>query len=166
MGQITEEKILRVYFENQGKGFTVRKLSNLTKIPRSTVQIKLNSLRKLKLIGRENVAETSLFFKIKKINYYIEKIVECELVDYLVEELNPSCIILFGSFRKGDSIKSSDIDIFVESCVKKEVNLTKFERRLGHRVDLFIKPKISNLHGNLFNNVINGIKLYGNIKLK
>ena len=52
-------------------------------------------------------------------NYFMEEIVKSGLVDYLIENLNPSCIILFGSIRKGDSVGESDIDIFVESFVKK-----------------------------------------------
>jgi predicted nucleotidyltransferase len=105
-------------------------------------------------------------FRIKKINYYVEEIVKVGLIKYLVEELNPSCIILFGSFRKGDSVKESDIDLFVESSIKKDLNLKKFESKLGHKVDLFVENKISNIQENLFNNLINGIKLYGNLKIK
>ena len=50
-------------------------------------------------------------FKIKKINYFIERIVASGLIDFLVENLNPSCVILFGSIRKGESVRESDIDL-------------------------------------------------------
>jgi len=166
MGQSNEEKILRVYFENSGKGFTIRELSRLTKIPRSTVQNKLVSLKKDRLINRENMAEDNKLFRIKKINYYVEEIVKSGLINFLVEKLNPSCIILFGSFRKGEYDKESDIDLFVESPFDKKLDLKKFERKLSHKIDLFVEKNIKNLDSNLFNNIVNGIKLYGSFKVK
>lgn len=160
-----EEKILRVYFENPGKSFTVRELSRLTKIPRATVHRKVSELKKEGLLDKDNFSGNNLF-RIKKINYYEEKLFECGLVRYLVKELNPSLIVLFGSFAKGDSVKDSDLDLFVESSVKKNLNLKRFESKIGHSVDLFVEKDIHSLQSHLFNNVVNGIKLYGSFKLK
>ena len=159
MGQI-KEKILRVYFENPEKEFTIREISSLTKVPRATVH------KKLKELKQEKYFEDELFFKIKKSNYYIEQIFSVGLIDYIVENLNPTCIILFGSFRKGEYDKNSDIDIFVESFIKKDLDLKKFENKLGHKIDLFVETSLNKLNSNLFNNVVNGIKLYGSFKLK
>jgi len=166
MGHNIEARILKVYFENPNKSFTVREMSKMTQIPRSTVQKKLALLRAEKFLNKENIVEANLLFKIKKINYYTDILVSSGLIDFLINELNPSCIILFGSFRKGESDKTSDVDIFVESSVKKNLYLTNFERKLGHKIDLFVETKLNNLQENLLNNVINGIKLFGNIKLK
>jgi len=107
----------------------------------------------------------NLFFKTKKTNYFIEEIVKSGLIDYLINSLNPSCIILFGSIRKGESNKESDVDLFVETSIKKDLDLKQYERKLKHKVQLFVENKISNLQPNLLNNVINGIKIYGVIKL-
>jgi predicted nucleotidyltransferase len=104
--------------------------------------------------------------KVKKINFYVEKIVECGLLDYLISELNPSLIILFGSIRKGDSIKESDIDIFIETCVDKKLDLKNFEKKLGHNIEIFLETDMNNLQKNLFNNIINGISLFGRVKVK
>jgi len=159
MGQKTEEKILDLYYEFPEKKFTVRSISKLTNIPKSTVHKKLNNLNVL-------LEKNKSLFKIKKVNYFTEKLFEIGLIDFLIKELNPSCIILFGSLRKGDSTKESDIDLFVESFVNKKLNLTKFEKKIGHKIDLFVESNINNLQENLLNNVINGIKLFGSIKLK
>jgi predicted nucleotidyltransferase len=166
MGQREKEKILRVYFEEPNIDFTVRKLSSKTKIAKSTVQRTLSELKKENLISKGNEIVESNFFKITKVNYYVKKIVESGLLDYLINELNPSLIVLFGSIRKGDSVKSSDLDIFVESFINKTLKLEKFERRLGHKIDLFVENDLDNLHQNLKENVVNGIKLYGFLKLK
>lgn len=160
MGQNVENKILKVYFENPEKEFTVREVSSLTKVPRATVHKKILELKK------ENYFNDELFFKIKKTNFYIEEIFSSGLIRFLINELNPSLVILFGSFRKGESDKNSDIDLFVESSVKKNLDLTKFERKLKHKIDLFIEFDLNKVNSNLLNNVVNGIKLYGSFKVK
>lgn len=159
------DKILEIFYEHPRKEFTVREISKLIKIPKSTVHKYLAGLKKNKIIER-NQASDSRIFKIKKINFFIEKLVASGLIDYLEKELIASCIILFGSFRKGESEKDSDIDIFVESISKKELNLEQFEKKLKHKIQLFIEQDINNLQPNLFNNVINGIKLSGSFKVK
>ena len=166
MGQNNKSKILQLYFENPDKKFTVREVSLKTKIPKSSVHRILSELKKEKIISKEGEFFRSNLSKIKKINFYVEKIVEVGLLDYLISELNPSLIILFGSMRKGDSVKSSDIDIFIETCVEKNIDLSSFEKKLGHKIELFLENDINNLQKNLFNNVINGINLFGSVKLK
>ena len=163
MGQ--KEKIMEVYFEEEKK-FTIRELSAKTKIPKSSVQRIVFDLKKDKILSKDNEIIDSNIFRRKKINFYVERIVGSGLLDFLISELNPSVIILFGSISKGDSVKNSDIDIFIESFVNKELDLGKFERILKHNLQLFVESNIKNLQKHLFNNVVNGIKLYGSLKLK
>ncbi|MBU2496809.1 MAG: nucleotidyltransferase domain-containing protein [Nanoarchaeota archaeon] len=167
MGQNSKEnKILEVFYENPGRKFTVRELGRLTKMPRATVHNYLASLKKQNIISRENKAESNLLFKTKKINYFVEKIISSGLIEEIINKLNPSCIILFGSIRKGDSVKESDIDLFIESPLRKKINISTYERRLNHKLQIFIESDINKLHSNLFNNVVNGIKIYGSFKIK
>jgi len=166
MGHNTEDRILEVFFENSDKNFTVREIAKLTKIPRATVHKKLVELKKQNLITKDNQSERNLLFRTKKINHFVEKIVSSGLVNEIVNKLNPSCIILFGSIQKGDSLKESDVDIFVESPIKKNINLNKFEKKIGHKIQLFVESDIKKLHSNLFNNVVNGIKLFGSFKIR
>lgn len=166
MRQNNEERLLKVFFENPGKSFSVRELSKLSKVARATTHSKLLKFKKEGLIDEENKSSDNELFKIKKINYFIEKIISSGLIEYLKGNLNPSCIILFGSVRKGDSVKESDIDLFVETSVNKKLDLSKFEKKLGHKLQLFFESNINKLHSNLFNNVVNGIKLYGVFNIK
>jgi predicted nucleotidyltransferase len=166
MGQDNKTKILQLYFENPDKIFTIREISLKTKVPKSSVHRIVSELKEEKIISKEGEFLRNNLSNIKKINFYVEKIVECGLLDYLIKELNPSLIILFGSIRKGDSIKSSDVDIFVETCVEKNLDLSSFEKKLGHKIELFLESDVYNLQKNLFNNVINGISLFGGLKLK
>jgi len=161
-----EEKILGLFFEYPKKRFTIREIAKITKIPRATVHKYIIKLKSQKIISRDNQANDTFLFKIKKINYFVEKIVGSGLIEEFVSELNPSCIIVFGSIRKGDSVKESDIDLFVESSVKKKIDLKKYERKLGHKIQVFVETDMNKLQPNLFNNVVNGIKLYGSFKIK
>lgn len=95
----------------------------------------------------------------------INKMYKSGLIDYLIKELNPSLIILFGGIRKGEYDKDSDIDLFVETQVKKELNLKSFEKTLNLKIDLFIESDIKKVNKNLFNNIINGIKLSGYLRI-
>lgn len=166
MGQNNKEKILETFFEYPEKEFTVRELSKLTRIPRSTVHKLLIELKKNNLITKNNKAQDSLYFKAKKTNYFIEKIILSKLIEEIIDKLSPSCIILFGSIRKGESIKDSDIDLFIETSIKKEISLKKYEKILKHKIQIHIETDINNLQPNLFNNVVNGIKLFGSFKIK
>ena len=160
------QKILEFFFENPNAVLTVRDLASKLKLSRSTVQYSLINLRKSNLISGGNKWIDNWQNRLIKSNYYLEKIARSGLVDYLDQELAASAIILFGSFRKGESEKSSDIDIFVECGREKKLNLLKFEKRLGHKIQLFTKPKITSLPTHLMNNVINGIKIKGYFTLK
>ncbi|HIJ12074.1 TPA: ArsR family transcriptional regulator [Candidatus Woesearchaeota archaeon] len=168
MGLKTEkkDKLLEQFYEYPQEAFTIRRLSKLTKIPKSTVQQHLTLLKKQDLVGNDNRATHTLLFKTMKITFFMNKIVASGLIDFLIEELNPSLITLFGSIRKGDSIKTSDIDIFVETSIEKELNLSKFERHVKHSIELHIRNDINDLQPHLLTNVLNGIKLYGSIKLQ
>lgn len=167
MGQINQKsRVLGIFYEYPEKSFTVRQISKLSRVPKTTAQRILLELRKNGLITKENRAKNSLIFKTTKVNYFVEKVVSSGLINELVGKLNPSCIILFGSIRKGDSMKESDIDIFVESPIKKELDLTDYEKMIGHSIQLFVEENINKLPVHLFNNIINGIKLFGELSIK
>jgi len=166
MGQDKKYRLLEQFYEYPNRQFTIRQLSVKTRIPKSTVKNYLDSLKSDGLISKENKATDSMLFKIKKVHYSVERLFDIGLIDYLIEALNPETIILFGSFRKGESVKESDIDLFVVSHGKNNLNLAKYETKLKHKIQLHIESSLSKLPVHLLNNVVNGIKLYGSFKIK
>lgn len=160
------DRVREVVYERPGKAFTVRELAKAAGIPRATAHNYLAELKKQGLMTPENRPVDTLFFKTKKAFFFAEKLITSGFIDVLVKELNPSCIILFGGVRKGESNKDSDIDLFVETSAKKELNLASFEKKLKHPLQLFVHKDIHELPPKLFNNIINGIKLYGSFKVK
>ena len=156
-------KMLGLFFENPDKTYTVRKISKKTRIPTSSVQRYLKILRKYKII-KDKKFNFNSYSKFVKTYYMIDKLYRSGLLDFIEEKMNPSCIILFGGVRKGEYDREGDIDIFVESS-EKHPDLSLFEKKLKHKIDLFIESSISNLPKLLLNNVVNGIKLYGSFKV-
>ena len=160
------DRVGAVLYEHPGTAFTVRELAKAAGIPRATAHSCIAELKKQGLMTKENHQADTLLFKTKKAFFFAEKLITSGLIDVLVKELNPSCIILFGGVRKGESNKDSDIDLFVETTVKKELDLVAFEKKLKHTIQLFVHKDIHELPSKLFNNVVNGIKLYGSFKVQ
>lgn len=161
------DKLLELLFEYPNQKFTVREISKKTRIPPSSVQRYLGKIRKEGFITKENQAEINPYLKFKKACFIIDKMFQTGLIDYLEKMFAPSAIIVFGSARKGEYDSGSDIDLFIESTKeKRHVDLPKFEKKIGHEIQLFIEKDIKDLPPKLFNNVVNGIKLRGYFKLK
>lgn len=166
-------KIMELFFEEPSKNFQIRGISRLTGIAVTSVKNYLNELRKENIIRLDNKTlfksyianEEIRLFKIYKQQNMILKLYTSGLIDFLEENMGASCIILFGSVRKGEYTKNSDIDLFVQST-KQEVGLEKFEKILKHKINLLVEENINSLSNELFNNVVNGIKLSGYTKIK
>lgn len=166
--------ILELFFENPTKKFHIREIAKLLNIPKTTVNYHVNKLLSKKIIikikqkpfSAFRADEASDIYRFYKRQEFLKKIIlKTRLVDKLYKELNPKCIILFGSFAKADYDKTSDIDIFIQAKEAK-INLEKFEKKINHKINLYFKEDINKLSNELFNNIINGIKLKGFIKLR
>ena len=164
---------MELFFEQPSKLFQIREISRIIKIAPTSVRIHLEELRKDNLLIK---TQTSIYhayiantenrqFKIYKQIIFIKKLYETGLIDYLEDTLHPKCIILFGSIRKGEYTKNSDIDLFVQS-EEKLINLSKFEKLLYHKINIIHEENIAKLSGELFNSIMNGIKLSGHLRIK
>jgi len=160
------DKILELLFEYPNQILSIRQIAKRTGIPSSSVQRYLEKLRRENVIDSENKMVVNSYTKFLKSFFMVDKIYRAGLVDYLKEHLNPSVIIVFGSVQKGEYDCESDIDLFVESSVKKELDFKNFEKKLNHKIQLFLYPNMDKLQPHLFNNIVNGIKLYGYFKIK
>lgn len=166
---------MKLFFKEPEREFHIREISKIFKKSPTTISKYLFQYKKeglLKAVNKLNhllyrADTSSSLFKQAKLNYNIRILYESGLIDYLIEEFNnPESIIIFGSFAKAEDILSSDIDILIISPVKKELNLEKFEGKLGRKIQLFIHSsgdieKMKKENKELLNNFINGIKIYG-----
>ena len=158
----------------EGGGFQLRELSRKAKLAPTSVKIYLREFKAEGLIreskhrvqgfplysaNREN--ERYVFYK--KLNT-LSLVFESGLIRYLSELCTPDAIVLFGSASKGEDILGSDLDIFV-LCKERKVELQRFEKMCGRKISLFFSENFSKLSGELKNNIINGIRLKGYLKV-
>ena len=170
MGQT---KIIEIFLENPNKDFQIRGISRQLKIPKTTVSYHINKLIKKQLIKKQKKGVFPSFrantenplYRFHKKQEALRKITESGLIDYLEQECTPKTIMLFGSFAKAEYNKKSDIDLFIQAKETK-VNLEKFEKKLKHTINIIFEPEIKKLSHELLNNIINGIKLSGFLKIK
>ncbi|MBS3135269.1 nucleotidyltransferase domain-containing protein [Candidatus Woesearchaeota archaeon] len=166
-------KIMKLFFDEPSKNFQIREISRLTKIAVTSVKKYLNELLKDDLLMKDKKTlypsyvanQQNRIFKIHKQQLILLELYTSGLIDLLKEELHPKCIFLFGSMSKGEYDKTSDIDLFVQ-CEERKINVSKFENKLKHNINIFFENNLSNLSNELFNNIINGVKIDGYLKLK
>ena len=84
-----------------------------------------------------------------------------ELIKFFGDELYGNSIVLFGSLSKLEVTKDSDVDIVVFGGLKKDIDLSKFEKKLGREVQLFVFESLGKVNKELKNNIINGYVLGG-----
>ena len=164
-------RILGLFFESPTKHFQLREISRMIKIGLPSVKAHVEKLERNELITKTKgniydsfVATRNDKFKLYKRNDIMIRIHESGLLEYLVNELSPDVIVLFGSASKGDDIEQSDIDIFVLAKEKK-LKLYKFEKVLKRKINILFENKMKNIPKELISNIINGIVLYGYLEV-
>jgi predicted nucleotidyltransferase len=138
-------RLLRVFLNAPRKEIHVREAAKLAKVSPGSAKKYLDVFYRKKLLKRRRQANLLLYrgnlenpaFRQMKVAYSIWKITECGLVDHIVSEIAPSSITLFGSVAHGEDDETSDLDILVIGK-KKTVDLTKFERALGRKINLIL----------------------------
>jgi len=165
-------KILELFIEFPSKDFSVRGIARHLKLSHATILKYINDLEKLGAIKKKKVTLYPTYFantesqtyKFYKRNWLVFKIMDSGLIDSIQKEILPSSIILFGSGAKATFTEKSDIDIFIEAK-ETPINLTKYEKKLNHKINLLFEQNVNNLSKELRNNIINGVILHGFVKI-
>lgn len=93
-------------------------------------------------------------FKLAKTFFNIKLLYNSGVIDCINKKLSFPTIVLFGSYSKGEDVESSDIDLFIESP-KRDIDLSRFEKKIGKKFQLFITKKIRELRNkHLINSII------------
>ncbi|MBS3155934.1 nucleotidyltransferase domain-containing protein [Candidatus Woesearchaeota archaeon] len=165
-------KLLKIFLENPTESFRLRELSRLSKISPPSVLNYLKEFEKEGLIERYEKREVPFykaeldnedFREYKKISILFE-LHDSGLITFLWENISPEAIILYGSQIKGESTESSDIDLFIIGK-EKNINIEKFEKKLGREIHIIFEENPKNIPKELKNNLINGIVLKGYLNL-
>ena len=144
------DKILEPFIKEPEREFHVRELAKLLKKSPTTISKYLKEYENKKILILESKLNHLLFkantsstnFRQLKLNYNLSLINESGIIEFLEDYFNqPEAIVLFGSFSKAEDNKNSDIDLLIISSKRQEPNLERFERKLEHKIQLFIHPK-------------------------
>lgn len=167
-------RISAYFFTNPTAKLRVRQIEKTLKLPLPSVIRYCKELEEesvLKVIKIGNVVfytanRSSVNFLLEKKLFNIRQLYDSGIVDYLRIELHNPVIVIFGSYAKGEDIEDSDIDLYIETAVRKSLDLGKFEKIIKRKIQVFIYKdinKVTNFH--LANNIINGIVLNGFIEV-
>ncbi len=179
------QRVLGVLFQYPDKQFSLTDLAknakvakaNISKIIKKLEEMQFIEIEKLANIWRIKAIRTNQNFIKLKIIRNLSLIYESNLTEFLNKSLkHPKAIVLFGSFRKGEDITSSDIDIAIETTenplgtfylneMVKEKESQKIENFLNRKVQLHLFNR-KNVNINVFNNIANGIVLSGFLEVK
>lgn len=191
--ETAKQKVLEHLFRFPDKEFSLSDLakdagvakSNIGSILKEFHEYEIIKITHLSKIWRIKANTQNWFFIRSKIIFNLNYIYQSGIVEFLnVFFNNPKAIVLFGSFRKGDDITGSDIDIAVEVDEEREptvldlVNVIKdkskekeaeavqrMEKEIHRKVQLFVFNR-NNVDLHVFNNIANGIVLYGFLEVK
>ena len=165
---------LKPFFEEPEREFHLREFARLRKINPMTASKYLSQWVKNGILGVRNErglkvyysrSEEVLFKEFKKIYTWL-KIMESGLVEFLREEFNQPTIILFGSCARGEDNGNSDMDFFVLTETKKDVQVNPFEKKVNRPIQLHIMNhqefgKSKKTNHEMVNSLINGKVLHG-----
>ncbi|HIH31196.1 TPA: hypothetical protein HA235_00665 [Candidatus Woesearchaeota archaeon] len=174
------QKILEVLFRYPEKEFSLSDLAkeanvakpHASRIIETLQNIELVEIEKLSKIWRIRANQQQWNFIKSKIVHNLNFIYQSGLVEFLNQEFNnPRSITLFGSFRRGEDISTSDIDIAIEIDdvsdyeIVRHKNLEEFGKIIHRNIQLhlFNRKKVDI---NVFNNIANGIVLLGFLEVK
>ena len=177
--ETARNKILEVLFKFPEKEFSLSDLAreagvakaNIGKILGEMHEADIIEITKLSKIWRIKANKSNWFFVRSKIIYNLNLVYQTGLVDFLNDHFNnPKAIVLFGSFRNGEDISSSDIDIAIETDneeykVVSIKELSEFEKEIGKNIQIHLFNR-KNVDINVFNNIANGIVLIGFLEVK
>jgi len=166
----TRWQVLIPIFKYPTIGLSIREISRLSNVSHTVVIKVIRELEEegIVIVDRRDKAyyvrgnlENRRFIELKRLfNVLSLK----PLVEFLVERYSPEVIILFGSYSYGTDTERSDIDLYIGYKEFEIDGLETFERELNRKIQIFTGD-LSKYPKELMENIINGIKLYGWIRI-
>lgn len=159
-------RILEPFFLEPTTIHFIKEISRKINLAHPSVRNYVKKLLKYNLIKKEKSKpfdgiianrEDNFIFHKRIYNLYSLK----ELTKLLISSYYPKLIVVYGSYSLGEDIEDSDIDIFIISKTKKEIDLNNFEKKLKRNIHIITVKELNDLNKNLKKKIWNGIVLYG-----
>src|SRR3989344_6551563 len=161
-----------VFFREPTQDHYLLEISKKADLSHTSTKICLQTLIKLSIIKESIEKKGSRKFPIFRANlnsnsykqhkqlFNLFQLQNSGLIDFLKDSLMPRCIVLFGSYQRGEDVEESDIDLFIE-CKEETIDISKFAKILHRNIQLHFKEHFKRYPDELKNNIINGIVLEG-----
>ena len=178
--EIAAQKVMYVLSKYPDKEFSLSDLAkeagiakgNIGQFIRALESEQIIKIERLSKIWRIRANRENPAFLRAKLLLNLAHIYTTDLIEVLNQHYrNPKAIVLFGSYRKGEDISGSDIDIGIENDDVKEYatvrldELSKLEKQLDRKIQIHLfNRKTTDI--NLFNNIANGIVLSGFLQVR
>lgn len=167
-------RILRLFFEGPSEILHLREVARRVGLSATGAMKILRSLETEGLVKNERAAVTveyrgnydnEKFMALKRsLNLY--SLHSSGLVSEIVDFYKiPECIVIFGSYAKGEDTRESDIDIAVMTGMNEYPNLDIYEADLKRKISLHLIYNIQNEKKDFINTLANGIVLYGYLEV-
>ena len=168
-------KILYWFFSFPDSNIGLNELCKDVKISKSNANKIVNRLEKEGFLIKEVVGKAwrikcnkkHIYNKTKKLAFNLQLIYDSNIIEKIHQKFPGfEAIILFGSYRKGDDIDKSDLDIAVSIIGKKQLKIKEFGviEKFGYRKNVMVNlHTFSNgkIDKRLFFSIVNGIVLDG-----
>jgi predicted nucleotidyltransferase len=162
--------VLRLFFNGPGTVLHIREVARRTGLTPRGAQNILESLKNNGLLNnRSNDIvnnywgdyNNEIFIGLKRsLNLY--SLYSTGLISMLEDFYRtPKCIVLFGSYAKGEDTEQSDIDIAVITNMKDMPDVSKFDELLDRKISIQLITNIKKESPGFMNSMVNGIVLYG-----
>ncbi|MBI2550134.1 nucleotidyltransferase domain-containing protein [Candidatus Woesearchaeota archaeon] len=172
---VAYHKVVSWFFAYPREEFTLNELCSQVGMSKTTGKMVVMRLiaqmfLKFNVIGRLwriSANQSHSYFTTRKIAENLRLVYESGVLEEVNERYPQAlAVVLFGSYRKGDDVRESDLDLAIEVLGNEELQIIELGiiTKLGYRenvkvnVHVFTRNKIDI---NLFTNVANGILLRG-----
>jgi predicted nucleotidyltransferase/predicted transcriptional regulator len=163
--------VFKEFLDKPNQKHQIRKISKNINLATTSVKKHIEQLIKEKLVieGKDIFKFYKANFENKRFRFYkkinsLDVIENSGVLNFIEDETGSEAIYLFGSIAKGEDLDDSDVDLYVQAP-EKSLTLDKFEKKINKKIQLFFAEDISKLPSELRNNILNGIKLRGFIKI-
>lgn|SRR3989344_3829979 len=174
------DKLHAWFFAYPQNEFSLNDLAKELEIAKNTANTVVSHLEKekfleIKVLGKRlwriKANTKHPYFITRKIPFNLKLIYESGVLEWITERIpGARAVILFGSYRKGDDIPESDVDIAVEVLENESIRtMTLTVQNLGYRKQVPIQIHIfsrNKVDLNLFANIANGIVLSGFLEVR
>lgn len=166
--------ILRLFFEGPNKRLHLREVARKAGLSATGAMKILRSLENEGMVKKERTAVTVEFrgnydnekFMALKRSLNLYSLHSSGLVSEIADFYRiPECILIFGSYAKGEDTGESDIDIAVMTGMKEYPQLDIYEGDLKRKISLHLIENIQNEKKDFINTLANGIVLYGYLEV-